>query len=114
MYNVSRCRRTSGPKVPRNVAFQGNFREIMDVCKYKKVYVIYFLIMYCDMCIYNFIWYIDNDKYEFNSRTVGRFNNYNHKHVIYMKKPPKITQRQEIDKDVHKNICIVYKYKDFI
>lgn len=100
--------------MPRNVAFQGNFREIMDVCKYKKVYVIYFLIMYCDMCIYNFIWYIDNDKYEFNSRTVGRFNNYNHKHVIYMKKTPKITQRQEIDKDVHKNICIVYKYKDFI
>lgn len=44
--------------------------------------------MYCDMCIYNFIWYIDNDKYEFNSRTVGRFNNYNHKHVIYMKKNP--------------------------
>lgn len=35
--------------------------------------------------------------------------------TLYMgKKTPKITQRQEIDKDVHKNICIVYKYKDFI
>lgn len=58
----------------------------MDVCKYKKVYVIYFLIMYCDMCIYNFIWYIDNDKYEFNFWMVGCFNNYNYKYVIYMKK----------------------------
>lgn len=34
--------------------------------------------------------------------------------TLYKKKTPKITQRQEIDKDVHKNICIVYKFKDFI
>lgn len=35
------------------------------------------------MCIYNSIWYmyIENDKYEFNTRSVGPFNN--NKHVIY-------------------------------
>lgn len=55
--------------------------------------------------------YKDNDKYEFNTRSVGPFNN--NKLVIYGINESNV-QRQEIDKDMHKNIFIIYKYKDFI